>query len=297
MRLTPPGTVLRTGWPFALCSLLVLSLAAPAMAQRGGGGTGGGGGLGRPPRQDDPGKGGPHDDRPVGSEYGRIMKLTPPKEGENEDIQSYLTFKPPGKAAPITVRILRNEPPVIELGDRKDFEPEELPEILTKGLFCRFSWKLEKEEGDSKKKRKKNKDLSGVTFDGLEVSGKIDEIKEDMVILRCKPKNDRPWPDAVVVDKPTSGITIAKPKKVPVRKLKLKIVEDATKFLDADNKALDPSDFEASQTVDALVVYGRGGGIALNLKSPTLRSEGGGDDRDSGGGRGGRGGGPTPPSQ
>lgn len=261
-----------------LCAGLLISLCSPAFAQRGGGG------LGKPPKPEDPGKGGPQDDRPTGTESGYIMKYEVPEEGEDEDVQAYVTLKPPLKGAKaIKVRILRETPPKIELGDKKEFEPEEIPEILTKGLFCRFSWKTDKAPANGKKKSK-NLELTSVAFDNLEVSGKIDEITPDLLVIRCRPKNDRPWPDAKPDDKKPvrSGQTAPKPKPVAFKKLKLKMLDDVTQFRDADNQELDPSDFEANQTVDALVVYGKKGGIVLSLKSPTLRNEG---EEESGDGR------------
>ncbi|RIK66002.1 MAG: hypothetical protein DCC65_11215 [Planctomycetota bacterium] len=261
-----------------LGAAVLLSFCSSVLAQ------GRGGGLGRPPRPEDPGKGGPKDDgRPTGSESGYIMKYETPKEGDDEDIQAYVTLKPPAKGAkPIKVRILRSSPPKIELGDKKEFDPEVIPEILTKGLYCRFSWKITQPPGD--KKKAKLLDLTNVAFDNLEVSGKIDEIRPDLLVIRCKPKNDRPWPDAKPDDKKParSGQTAPKPKPIAFKKLKLKVLEDVTQFRDADNHELDPADFEANQTVDALVVYGRKGGIVLNLKSPTPRDEG---EDDSQGGR------------
>lgn len=274
----------------ALCFAVLLGSAVPCLGQ---GRGGGGGGMGTPPKPKDPGGDQPFDDRPTDSGSGWVMKYVPPKEGEDEDVLAYLTFKPEGKSVPIKLRIMREQAVKFDFQDKKEVEPEEYPEILTRGLYCRFTWKIiPPPEGKKVPVRLRQKELTNVSFDSFEISGTLDEIRDDYVVIRGRPTHDRLWPDSDAgTTTPGRGGTTAKAKAVPIRKVRLRVLEGVTRFLDADNKSLDAADFEPNHKVEAMIVYGRRGGIALSIKSPTLRSESGEEDRSADG----RGGGRQPP--
>lgn len=265
---------------FAVAAALIIANAGSAQMT---GGGGGGGGRGGGPR--DPG-GDTSDDRATGSASGWIMKYTGPKKGDPEDVLAYFTVKP-ATGRPVKLLVLRDDPVMIELGDRKDFEPEEYADVLIKGLYCKCTWKVtDRKKNPDDKKTKKINVLSRVTFDSLEVTGKLEEIGDDLVVIKGKPINDHPWPDAPPKkDSPRGDKGNVKPK-VSNKKLKLRVFDDVTKYKDSANQAIEPADFELKQDVTAMVVYGRRGGIVIDLKSP-IKKEGhddGGDDRDGRGG-------------
>ncbi len=293
MRITGFKTPCGAKLLFTLASAVLFAAAVPCMGQ-GRGGAGGGGGMGTPPKPKDPGGDAPLDDRPTGSGSGYVMKYELPKEGADEDVLAYLTYKPEGKSPPVKIRIMREQPVKFDFPEGKEIEPEEYADVLVKGLYCRYSWKVvQPPEGKKVPARLRHRDLTTVSFDGLEISGKIEEIRDDLIIIRGKPTNDNLWPDMDAGNvAPGRGGQAPKPKRVPLKKVKLRIIDGVTKFLDADSKPLDFSELEASHKVEATIVYGRSGGIALSVKSPTLRSESSEEDR-SADRRGGR---PRPPS-
>lgn len=273
----------------ALVVGVVFALAPSVFAQRGGG-------MGHDPgRPKDPGK--PVDDSPVGTASGWIMSYAVPSTGEDEDILAILKFKPLGKkTVPVKVQVPRGEPVEIILGERTDFEPEEYADVLAKGLYCRFTWRLvsdKEDNGDkgSSKPKAKAKELTRVEFDPLEVNGKIVEVKDDMVTIRGKPKNDQRWPDdPSLYNTPSQGggLRVLKIKPVTQKSVKLRVWEGASKFVDAEGNNLDPTEFVVGQDVDARIIYGRKSGIALKVTSKTASGGSDEDDRkaDSGGSRG-----------
>lgn len=287
MRLHSKDRLCGRGWAIPLAFALAFSIANVCIAQMAGGGGGGNGGRGGGPN-DSGGDNPAADSRATGAISGWIMNYKAPKEGDPEDILAYMTVKPQ-EGRPVKIIVLRDEPVSIELGERKDFAPEEYADVLTKGIYCNCTWKVtERKKDPGDKKGKTYFVLSRVGFDNFEVTGKIEEISEDMVVIKGKPINDRPWPDAPQKkDNPRRGTGTEKAQKVFSKKLKLRVFDDVTRFKDSDNQELDISDFEPKQTVSALVVYGRRGGIIIDLKSPS-KKEGGDSGEGKGGGRGGR---------
>lgn len=261
-------------WATPLAVALVLALSGVASAQvKGGGGDGRGGHGGHGPR-DNGGGDKPADTSPTGSVAGYILKYQPPKQGADEDEIATLTIKPK-EGRPVKLLVLRDEAVSIELGSRKDFEPDEYADVLAKGLYCNCSWKeTERKKNPDDKKPKKVKTLVRVSFDSIEVLGKIEEISDDLVVIRGKPSGDRPWPDAPMKKNNPKNNGKEKAAKVFSKKLKLRIFEEVTKFKDVDNQTMDISEFEAKQEVTATLVYSRKGGIVLDLKSPKKREGG-----------------------
>ena len=285
MRFVSEYRLCSRGWTIPLAFVLALVWAGLCPAQMTGGG-GGGDGRGGGPR--DPGTDNPSDNRETGSVSGWVMRYKPPKEGDPDDILAYMTVKPQ-EGRPVKILVLRDEPVSMELGERKDFSPDEYPDLLTKGIYCNCSWKVtERKKDPSDKRARKYNVLSRVAFDNIEVTGRIEEISEDMVVIKGKPINDRPWPDTPPKkNNPRRNTGGDKPQKIFNKKLKLRIFDDVTQFKDSANQTLDISDFEPKQTVNAMVVYGRRGGIIIDLKSPTKKD----GAEDSGEDKGGRGGG------
>lgn len=280
--LAPKTGRMRGGMLLAVVSWCVLFVCAmPVEAQRGPGG-----GPGQPPPRKPP-----KEDRPSGSEQGRLIKFKPAKDGnEDEDLLGVLSVKAFGRDAKV-VRIIvrRSDDLKVKVRDHV-FDSEELGEVLWRGLYCTASWRLE----DSTRKRKK-KELQNLSFDTIEIEGTVYEIDDGMVIVKGVPKGGRQWPDVEAKARGgRSGWQNNKPKRVIRRKLKLKVLEDLAAFLDASGDEMGLDDFEIGQEVEATIVYGRPYGMVVAMRIPPDGS-GGNDDRD-GDDNSGRGGGPTGPS-
>lgn len=260
---------------------LVFWPATESMAQF----SGPGGGRGKtPPKKPDGGDDRAADTRPQGSDTGWIIKFQPPRDRDDEDLFGYLRLRPNDKdARTLKLRILRSEPPMVELGKRSDFEAEELPDLLARWLQCTVDWKVENPDS---KRRIKDKMVTRVSFPSLDVEGTIEEIEDDMIVLRARPKNNQPWPGQKEDSPRRNPSQASQVKKVPLRKLKIKLIEDVPTFSDAKSSQLDLVDFEPSQTVEAGIVYGKRESILLSLKTMTIQND---DDTRASGGGGGRG--------
>lgn len=285
MKLAPRKRQPISAWAALLAVASALIVANASFGQMTGGGGGGGGRGGGGPR--DPG-GDTSDGRATGSASGWIMKYVGPKKGDAEDVLAYLTVKP-ATGRPVKLLVLRDDPVMIELGERKDFAPEEYADVLIKGLYCKCTWKVtdRKKNPDDKKSKKVNV-LSRVTFDSLEVTGKLEEIRDDLVVIKGKPIGDGPWPDAPPKKDNPRGDKGNLKSKVISKKLKLRVFDDVTKYKDSANQAIEPADFELKQDVTAMVVYGRRGGIVIDLKSPIKKEGAESGDEDQGGRGGGK---------
>lgn len=270
---------------FSVLALLIAALPVEAQTPPGGGRRRGGPPKGGPnPAQNQP------QDLSTGSQPGWIVKYKPAKEKEgaqnegDDDLIGELVFKPQGKnAKTMTLKVKRSVGVLIELGSGPQIEPEQYGDVLVKGLFCTAGWKPEEVDG---KESKTKRDLTRVSFSALEVKGKIFEIGDEFLVLKVKPANEADWPDKQLVAPTGSGGTptprgaggggpAPKAKPIAFRKLKLKIYEDVTKYLDAEQKPLDATDFEKDQSIEASVVYGKKEGIVLALRSPTAASDSG----------------------
>ncbi|HKQ50639.1 MAG TPA: hypothetical protein VJZ71_21390 [Phycisphaerae bacterium] len=287
----------RTGW---LCALLAIALCAVA-TEAGPGGRGGGRQRGAPSKPSNSGGSEQPRDIPAGNTtFGRVIKYTLAADDKEENLLGVLSFDPQGKSAKkVDLRVIREPEPVIDVPDANNFriELDQLAELITKGLYCDASWDLADPLESEKKNAKKN--LARLSLTTIEVVGKIEKIEADQIIIKAKPKGNRTWPDleSKAMDAPirpgNNPTATAKPKSVPVRKLTLKVLDSATRFVDSANKELDPGDFQPQQSVEAKIVYGKQG-ILVVLIDPNSKSGSESDDRQAGSG-GGRGGPRLPP--
>ncbi len=243
------------------CVLLVGAEAADA--QMGGGRRRGGGG-GRPKKPKGPTQDVPEQADAPGQQTGRIVKFKPAKEDEeDENLLGMLSVRPFRKGQKtLKMSVRRADTLRIELGDAK-IEGEDILEYMWKGLHCTAGWAFENPD----KKKPKKKELRSLRLDSLIVSGKIDKIEDDLIVIKARPKNGQNWPDLAAKQDPGKNPTTKK--KIILRKLKLKILEDVSKFVDAKKEELDLDEFEVGKKVDATVVYGRPFGILLVLQSST----------------------------
>lgn len=276
MMLVPGTSRMRGGMLLAVVSWCVLFISAsPTAAQPRGPG---GGGPNRPPPGQPPGE-----DRASGSEQGRLIKFKPAKDDSgDEDLIGVLRVKGFAKGTKVVrINVRRSDDLKVKVRDHV-FDSEELEGVLWRGLYCTASWQLE----DSKRKRKK-KELRDLSFDTLQIEGTVYEIEDGVVIVKGVPKDGRQWPDVEAKARGgPAGRRDNRPKRVVRRKVKLKVLEDLSTFLDAADDEAGLDDFEIGQEVEATVVYGRPYGMVVAMRIPSDGS-GGDDDRDRDTGRGG----------
>jgi len=273
----------------AVSCCMVLLCAIPAEAQRGPNRPSGPGGGG--PRRPPPKK--PPKDRPSGSEQGRLIKFKPAKESsEDEDLLGVLSVKAFGNDKKVVRMLVRRSDDLkVRVRDHV-FDTEELGDVLWKGLYCTASWRLDNRNPNRKRKKK---ELQGLSFDTLDVEGTVYQIDDGMVVVKGVPRGGRQWPDVQAKGRSgPNGRPGNRPRRVIRRKLKLKVLEDVTTFLDASGDEMGLDDFEIGQEVEATVVYGRPYGMVVAMRIP---SDGSGSNDDRGDDRGsGRGNPPAGPS-
>ena len=276
----------------ALAACLLFVIADSALAQRGGGGrrpaTGSGGSkpaqpVAKGPKQPTQSRA----DEP-GTLRGVIAKFEPASDEKDEDLIGLLTVKPVEmgqKSLKLQIRRSdkgddpndsKNDPTEISLGEHK-FDPELYATVLWKGLYCEVSWDWLRKEGDPENKKPTIRQLKRLTFDTIEVEGKIEEIEGEFLTIKGKPASDREWPELEGKEsssgrpKPTSDS--GKTKHVVEKKLRVKVFDDVTKFTDKGDQALDMGDFAVDQQVTARIVYGKSNGEGILVKLSSLTAE------------------------
>jgi hypothetical protein len=211
----------------------------------------------------------------AGSHRSKIIKFAPAKAGEDEEIIGtlyLLPLEPNGKR--VSVHVRRGNEPGIELGGHQ-FSADELESIPWKGLICSVSWGYPEDDPEApKKKKKKHRELRSFAFETLEVVGKVDQIEDDLIKLKVVPKNDRQWPSsAKPSNRPNNKPANNKPKRIPRKTIKVLIIDEVTKFVDANRQPLDLGDFEADQEIEATVAWGKRSGIIVMLLAPGIETE------------------------
>lgn len=227
----------------------------------------------------------------VGSHRSRILKFELAEAGEDEELIGTLKIMPLEQdAKTVTLQVRRSEDLKIELG-RHVFDPAEFEDIPWKGLICTATWGYPddaeaeadpaySERNEKKKKKKKKRVLQSLRFETMQVKGKIKEIEGDLIVLRAKPVNNQPWPESRRPSRKTPKD--GKTKKILLKKLKLKIYEDVTDFVDQNEAPLDFGDFEEGQEIEATIVLGRKLGIMVTLAAPNIESERGFEEPEEG---------------
>jgi hypothetical protein len=208
-----------------------------------------------------------------GTYKGYIVKYSPSQDSEVEDLLGLLSVKSDDKETKtLKVRVRRRDGLAINVGASK-LDLETAPDVLLKGLYCSVSWEYELTEG---KKKPTQRDLVAITLETMEVEGKVDSVGDDMVILKARPLSGE-WPGAH--SEPATGGRLgqSEAKLPPIRKIRLKPVENVTKYTNSELKQGDPGDFEPGQEIEATVVFGRAKeGMILDLRPPGAGPSGGG---------------------
>jgi len=200
-----------------------------------------------------------------GSQKGQIYKFEA-SEGDDNLIGT-LTVRPDTGGRILKLRVRKSETLRISLAGH-DFEPEAFNDVFIKGLFCSADWGFVGEQTPPDNKRASTpKELRGLTFETIEVSGKIEAIEGDTIVLKAVPMGDRKWPDieAKLAANPNAKV----PEKAPRKKLKLKMIDAVTTYVDAARFPLALGDFEADQEIQAVIVFGKKQGILVELRSLT----------------------------
>jgi hypothetical protein len=263
---------------FTLALCVPLAAVENAQAQGGRGGRGGKSGGGKQqhkaPTVDRSNKPAAYVNEP-GSHKGQIAKFEPTTSEKDEDLIGLLTVRPSEKGAKtLKLQVRKDGRLKLEVGG-KPFDVEACGELFWKGLYCTVNWAYA--DSELGKAKPSLKELRSITFDSLTVQGKIEEIQGDSVTVRGRPKDNREWPDATSKEggggtqRSGKANTAAsdKTKQVLPKKLKLKIFENVTSFLDAKRQPLEMGEFGVEQPIEALVVYGKQQGILVELQSLT----------------------------
>ena len=260
-------------WTFLLMAVLSFVAADIAMAQRPGGrrrGAQPSGGQKDAPRPRNP----QESERPPapGTQVGYILKY---KESdaedrkEDEDLIGILKIKPYGKKTTVlTIQVRRTEDLKIKL-DEHVFENDALNEVLKSRLDVSVDWDFL--DPDSKRDDKyKKKVLRSLTFKTTIVEGEVEEILDGgRVIVSGIPSNSMQWPDYVPPENGQSKSVDAKPRK---KKLKLRVLDDVSKFFTKDAEESGLSDFNQGDKVLVTVVYaGSKPGFVIKMQPPGMK--------------------------
>lgn len=186
-------------------------------------------------------------------------------------VAGYLSVKPfekNGKLLKLTVFKETDEGKggvVIKLGDHTFEDVEDFGDLFWKGLYVTAGWGY---KGDNEKS--KVKELRTVDFNPIEVKGKVESIADDILTIRVTPKNGQDWPHLAALNEnknTKAGIT-PKPKPIRQLKVKLKVIEDVSKLLDADGEEASLSSFEPGQAIEASIVFSQNIGMIVKIGPP-----------------------------
>jgi hypothetical protein len=250
-------------WSVLAALAAVFLLPAVAFGQPGPSRRGGERGRGQPqPRQPDAP---PISANPEGSLPGFILGYTPAQDEKNVDLVGYLRFKPVEKnGRTLKLAVHRMDDLKITIGTQ-DIPIDEAQEYFIKGLYCTVEWGLNRDSRDKSAKS----ELRSLRMEEIEVTGTIDSIDGDLIVIKAKPKSGDPWP-TVETGTPSASASASA---TPARKLKLKVLPDLTVYTDPNDEPLDAADFEAEQSVDANIIFGRSQlGMILTLRRPGPRT-------------------------
>ncbi len=217
----------------------------------------------------------------AGNHRSRVLKFETEVSGDEGEFIGTIKIKPIEKKSRTVSLLLRESDELRITVGGYTVTVDELEELPWKGLYCTTSWRfgppidLEDDSGeDVKKPRRQKRELQSLTFDLLNVEGTIHSVEEDIIILKVKPKNGKNWPDIeakrILNPKYFGNRTT---KRVAQRKIKLKILDDVSKFLAGNGAPLDLMDFEDEQKIEATIIYGTRMGLMVKLVAPDVEGE------------------------
>lgn len=225
----------------------------------------------------------------TGRDFVRILKYEPVKDSSEEDLLGYVTVKALAKGAKaLKLRVRKGEDVRVEINGQA-IDPEKYGDLPWKGLCANAEWGKAYSKGGGDKKSKsssKEQEIQTLNFETITVEGAIESIEGDTIVIKAKPTNDQDWPNTSPT--PKTGTT---EKKVPFKKLKLKILEGITQFAGGKGGSLELTDFQVGQDVEASVSCGIKLGLLSVLKAPGVE----GTNKEGGNPSPGRGGGELSP--
>ncbi len=252
--------------------LFVLALVADhAFGQAGGVRRGGGGGGqksgGRQPQQ-------PRDNKPAaptpGQEHGTILKYEVSKKESDieKGVTGYLTVRPFEKGAKmLKLSIFKpddegNGGVIVKVGDHQ-FESDDVSEYFWSGLYCTAGWGFKDENA-----KVKVKELRTLTLDTIDITGKVESVDGDVIVIRATPSNGREWPHLETPPDSRAPAPNAPPKKPRQLKVSLKLIEDVSRVVDQESDETSLSSFEPGQMVDARIVFSSKTGMLVRMSPP-----------------------------
>lgn len=277
MLFTRPHSVLSFQARFArvaacLVPLFVIALVSDFAFGQAGGVRRGGGGSGQKSggKQTQP----PRDNKPAaptpGQEHGTILKYqVAKKEADIEKgVMGYLSVRPFEKGAKmLKLSIFKpddegNGGVIVKVGDHQ-FESDDVSEYFWSGLYCTAGWGFKDENA-----KVKVKELRTLTFDTIDIVGKVESVDGDVVVIRATPANGREWPHLETPTDSRAPASNAPPKKPRQLKVSVKVIEDVSRVVDQENDETSLSSFEAGQMVDARIVYSAKTGMLIRMSPP-----------------------------
>jgi len=206
----------------------------------------------------------------AGTNYGRILRFKAGEPGEGpEGFMGELKLKPEDDSARrlLKFEVIDNEDFSVEIPHR-EIDPFLYRDLMIKGLYVSASWDWkEKVEDESKRRPHDDKVLKVLKLDTMELEGEFDKVEGDIVEIKATPMSGVEWPHLRGIDK-SKRITHGHDRNRGPRpmRVKLRLMEDISRFSDARGEPLDLLDFREKQKVQATVVYGRPEGILVELK-------------------------------
>ncbi|MBI5763850.1 MAG: hypothetical protein HZA51_10040 [Planctomycetes bacterium] len=197
---------------------------------------------------------------------GFITKFTPAKPTDPEDVAGTLSIKPIGKDSKTITMVVPREGVDYKVGDLV-LDHDAALELIANGMYCSAGWG-HPDTGDAKKKSKEKR-LTSLTFEIVEVEGTLEEVGTDFITLKVKPLHGD-WPDSELDAKVPPGSPV---KPMKPRSIKMRVSDRVSKFLNQDGKPGDAGDYQNGQKIEAFFVYSKtkGSGVLTTLRHPFVK--------------------------
>ena len=183
--------------------------------------------------------------------------------------QGMLRVKPLEKGArTLTLLIPDDDQARASVGGHEIDLFDEWQELLGLRLYCSASWAPAPREDEEPPKKKPPMMLKSLRLETMEVTGEIRGVDDDGVLtIRARPLNGELWPEMTARSQQADNAH-STPRRVPTRTLKLHILDEVARFVDADRRPLSAWDWEleAGQKVEAVIAYGRKGSVLVELR-------------------------------
>ena len=205
-----------------------------------------------------------------------ILKFEPAGADKDGSIAGHLKVRPLAKKAK-TLKLIVPKSGDFQFTIGSHTVGEDLYAGLPwKGLLCDVRWSVGKAgDRDGQGAKPHDKKLQSLTFETIQVTGKIVQIEDDTAVLKAKPVGNRPWPETQIASPPpkTKPTTTTAPKPATDRKLTLKVLDGITECADEKGKTATLRDFAVDQEVQATLVFGTDTGILVSLKPATAQTD------------------------